>query len=298
MIKPDKMKIAVYGKKITAEFFPYFQLMCEKFRQYGAEVLMYRELYENVAHNFDYQVSHNYLFEQHSDLDKDIDFLLSVGGDGTFLESVSFVRKSLIPIIGINSGRLGFLATISRENISESIDAIFSRKFTLEKRSLIELVNPSGVLKEFPFALNEFAVQKKGTGMISIEVTMGGNHLNTYWADGLIISTPTGSTGYSMSVGGPIVIPGSKNFILSPIAPHNLTVRPMVIPDDHELTVRVSTRQDAYWVSMDSRSEVYTGYAPLKIRKAGIFIHVLKLEGMDYFETLRSKLMWGADKRG
>ncbi len=291
------MRIAVYGKKITAEFFPYFQLMCEKFRQYGADVILYRELYENVKHDFDYPFNHNHFFSEHTDFGKEVDFLLSVGGDGTFLEAVSFVRRNSIPIIGINSGRLGFLASISRENIGKSIDAIFSRKFTLEKRSLIELENPKGLLRDFPFALNEFAVQKKGTGMINIEVMMDGKHLNTYWADGLIVSTPTGSTGYSMSVGGPIVIPGSMNFILSPIAPHNLTVRPVVIPDNYELTVKVSTRQDAYWVSMDSRSEVYTGKAPLKIKKAGFFIRVLKLEDIDYFETLRTKLMWGADKR-
>ncbi|MCD6201608.1 MAG: NAD kinase [Bacteroidales bacterium] len=291
------MRIAVYGKKISTEFFPYFQLICEKFSQYGADIILYRELYENVRHDFDYQFNHNHFFSEYTDLGKEVDFLLSVGGDGTFLESVSFVRRHSIPIIGINSGRLGFLASISRENISKSIDAIFSRKFTLEKRSLIELKDPKGILQDFPFALNEFAVQKKGTGMINIEVMMDGKHLNTYWADGLIVSSPTGSTGYSMSVGGPIVIPGSMNFILSPIAPHNLTVRPVVIPDNYELTVKVSTRQNAYWVSMDSRSEVYTGQVPLKIKKAGFFIQVLKLENIDYFETLRTKLMWGADKR-
>ncbi len=291
------MKIAVFGKKITAEFFPYFKLICEKFREYGSDIILYNELHDNVSHDFNYNFNYNHLFSQHTDLHEGIDFLVSIGGDGTFLESVSFVRKKEIPIIGINSGRLGFLATISRGNIAESIDAIFSGKFTLEKRSLIELLHPEENLKEFPFALNEFAVQKKGTGMISIEVTMDGQHLNTYWADGLIVSTPTGSTGYSMSVGGPIVIPGSKNFILSPIAPHNLTVRPLVIPDHHELTVKVSTRQNAFWVSMDSRSVVYRGEVALKVRKADFFIHILKLEGMDYFETLRSKLMWGADKR-
>ena len=292
------MKIAVYGKYIANDFFPYFQLICERFEHYGADVVLYKELHDNVIRDHNFVFNHNNIFSEYSDLENNVDFLLSIGGDGTFLESVSFVRKSSVPVIGINSGRLGFLANISKENIAESIDAIFSNNFTLEKRSLIELENPEGVLKEFPFALNEFAVQKIGTGMISIEVTIDNKHLNTYWADGLIISTPTGSTGYSMSVGGPIVSPGSKNFILSPIAPHNLTVRPLVIPDLHELTVEVSARRGKYWVSMDYKSEVFDRQFRLKIRKADFFIQVLKLQGMDYFETLRSKLMWGADKRG
>lgn len=292
------MKIAVYGKKITPNFYPYFQLICEKFKQYGAEVLLYKKLREIVIRDFNFSPGNTEDFSSCSDLNKDIDFLLSIGGDGTFLESVSFVRKSSIPMIGINSGRLGFLATISKENIRESIDAIFKHDFTLEKRSLIELKGASRELAEFPYALNEFAIQKKGTGMISVEVLLDEKHLNTYWADGLIVSTPTGSTGYSMSVGGPILIPGSQNFIISPIAPHNLTVRPLVIPDEHELTVNVSHRHEEYWVSLDHVSEVYTEHEPLRIRKADFFIKILKLNNMDYFETLRSKLMWGADRRG
>lgn len=292
------MKIAVYGKKITPDFYPYFQLICEKFQQYGADVLIFKELWDNVIRDFNFSPGNRKDFSFSSDLDNDIDFLLSIGGDGTFLESVSFVRKSAVPMIGINSGRLGFLATISKENIRESIDAIFNHDFTLEKRSLIELKDACGKLAEFPYALNEFAIQKKGTGMISVEILLDGKHLNTYWADGLIVSTPTGSTGYSMSVGGPILIPGSQNFILSPIAPHNLTVRPLVIPDGHELTVNVSRRHEEYWVSLDHVSEVYTEHKPLKIRKADFCIRILKLKNMNYFETLRSKLMWGADRRG
>jgi NAD+ kinase len=291
------MRIAVYGRKITPGFFPYFRQIFEKFTHYHAGVLLYRELAENIRKDLDYVPDHEGIFSVHSDLGEDVDFLLSIGGDGTFLESVSFVRKSGIPIIGINSGRLGFLANISKESLAESIDAIFRKEFTLEKRSLIELKNPHGDFAEFPYALNEFAVQKIGTGMISVEVSMDGKHINTYWADGIIVSTPTGSTGYSMSVGGPIVIPGSQNFILSPIAPHNLTVRPLVIPDDHELQIRVSERHAEYWVSMDYVSERYASHDPLILKKADFFIKILKLNNIDYFETLRSKLMWGADRR-
>ena len=292
------MRIAVYGRKITPEFLPYFREIFERLAHYGAAVIMYEELAENVVSLGGGLPAHEGVFATHKDLAGQADFLLSLGGDGTFLESVSLVRKSGIPIIGINSGRLGFLATISKENIVESIDAIFRGEFTLEQRSLLELSSPQGVLADFPYALNEFAVQKKGTGMISVEVSMEGRHINTYWADGIIVSTPTGSTGYSMSVGGPIVIPGSKNFIISPIAPHNLTVRPLVIPDHHELEVKISLRNPEYWVSMDHRSQIYTDHEPLHLRKAGFFIKMLKLNRMEYFETLRSKLMWGADKRG
>jgi len=291
------MRIAVYGRKITPDFFPHFRLIFEKFDQYDADVLLYRELAENIEKDLDFLPDNEGVFSSYNDLDGDVDFLVSVGGDGTFLESVSYVRKNSIPIVGINSGRLGFLANISKENVAESIDAIFRNEYTVEKRSLIELAGPQGLLKEFPYALNEFAIQKKGTGMISVEVSMDGKHINTYWADGIIVSTPTGSTGYSMSVGGPIVIPGSKNFILSPIAPHNLTVRPLVIPDDHELLINVTSRHPEFWVSMDYMSEKYTTHEPLRLRKADFFISVLKLSNMDYFETLRSKLMWGADRR-
>ncbi len=291
------MKVAVYGRKITTDFFPFLRLIFEKFSHYDADVVLYRELAGNIRKDFNLQPPTKVFFSNHHDLGDDVDFLLSIGGDGTFLEAVSFVRDSGIPVIGFNTGRLGFLANISKENVAESIDAIFNHDYTLEKRSLIELVGPEGNLQEFPYALNEFAIQKKGTGMISVEISMNGEHINTYWADGLIVSTPTGSTGYSMSVGGPIVIPGSRNFILSPIAPHNLTVRPLVIPDEHELIVRVLPRHPAYWVSLDSLSQLYTTHEPFRLRKADFFVNVLKLNSIDYFETLRSKLMWGADRR-
>ncbi len=292
------MRIAVYGRKITPDFLPYFRRIFERLSHHEAKVLLYEELAANVADMEGGVPEHEGLFSGPGELAGQVDFLLSLGGDGTFLESVSLVRKSGIPIIGINSGRLGFLATISKENIAESIDAIFRGEYTLEERSLLELIEPQGLLEDFPYALNEFAVQKKGTGMISVEVSMEGRHINTYWADGIIVSTPTGSTGYSMSVGGPIVIPGSRNFIISPIAPHNLTVRPLVIPDHHELQVRISLRNPEYWVSLDHMSQIYTSHEPLRLRKADFFIRMLKLNRMEYFETLRSKLMWGADKRG
>ncbi|RLB68168.1 MAG: NAD(+) kinase, partial [Deltaproteobacteria bacterium] len=215
-MKTQKMKIAVYGRKITSAFSPFFRQIFDKFAYYGAEILLYRELAENVKKDLDYLPENAGLFSAPGELGKDVDFLLSIGGDGTFLESVSFVGRSGIPIIGINSGRLGFLANISKENVTESIDAIFRKEFSLEKRSLIELTDPCGALAAFPYALNEFAIQKKGTGMISVEVSMDGKHINTYWADGLIVSTPTGSTAYSLSGGGPIMHPCLDAVLLVP----------------------------------------------------------------------------------
>lgn len=291
------MIVAIYGREVSPAFMPYLKILFRKTISYGTQHLIFEEFARLMKHQGVILPDNTETFSNWQDLGGNADVMLSIGGDGTFLEAVSFVRDSGIPIIGINSGRLGFLATISREDIEPSLDALFTRKYTMENRTLIEMSPAAGKLREFPYALNEFTVQKKGTEMVSVEVKIDGKHLNTYWADGLLISTPTGSTAYSMSVGGPIVIPGSNNFILSPIAPHNLTVRPIVIPDDHELTVKVAERSPQYWVSLDYLSEVYEIHEPVVIRKAPFSVRIPKLNFQDYFQTLRTKLMWGADRR-
>ena len=291
------MVLAIYGRELNPAFVPHLKVLFRKTISYKAKHLIfadYARMLEQEGVSLPAGTEH---FSKPPDLNGGPDFLLSIGGDGTFLEAVSFVRDSGIPVIGINSGRLGFLATIAGNEIEYSLDALFSNRFTLEERTVLELSPARGTLADFPYALNECSIQKKGTEMVSIEVKVDGKHLNTYWADGLLISTPTGSTAYSMSVGGPIVTPGSHNFILSPIAPHNLTVRPIVLPDTHELTVTVAERSPEYWVSMDYQSEVYRDHNPLTIRKAEFTIRIPRLDFQDYFQTLRNKLMWGADKR-
>ncbi|NOY36968.1 MAG: NAD kinase [Chlorobi bacterium] len=291
------MTIAIYGREVNPGFVPYLKTIFRKSISYQSKHLIYHDfarLLKDQGIGFPEDTE---TFSSPEEISGDVDIMLSVGGDGTFLEAVSYVRDSDVPIIGINSGRLGFLATISREEIESSLDALFRKEYVLENRTLIKISPAQGLLADFPYALNEFTVQKKGTEMIMVEVKIDGKHLNTYWADGLLISTPTGSTAYSMSVGGPIVIPGSNNFILSPIAPHNLTVRPIVIPDDHELTIRVAERSKQYWVSMDYLSEIYKDHEPITIKKAEFTVQIPKLDFQDYFQTLRSKLMWGADRR-
>lgn len=224
--------------------------------------------------------------------------MLSIGGDGTYLEAVSFIRGSGIPIIGLNSGRLGFLANISRDNLITAIDEVINNRYHIDKRTLIKLDCSEPVFSDYKYALNEFTIHKKdSSSMIKIQAFINNDYLNTYWADGLIIATPTGSTAYSMSAGGPIVSPDSGIFIISPLAPHNLTVRPLVIPDNCELRLRVEGRNTNYLVSLDRRSEFFHKSVDFFIRRADFAINSIRLNQINYFTTLRSKLMWGIDSR-
>ena len=229
----------------------------------------------------------------------EVDFFMSIGGDGTFLEAITFVRDSGIPMVGINSGRLGFLADIAQAELEFSMEQLFAGKFILQPRSLIKLENEMGLFSNFPYALNEFTVHKQDSSqMITVHVEVGGDLLNTYWADGLIVSTPTGTTAYSLSVGGPIITPGSANFVIAPIAPHNLAIRPVVIPDHEEVVLWVEGRGGRYMASLDSRDRllsrtIWSG----KSEKADFIINVLKFENQSFYETLRKKLLWGARQK-
>ncbi|MDP4206237.1 MAG: NAD kinase, partial [Bacteroidota bacterium] len=220
------------------------------------------------------------------------------GGDGTFLEAASLVHDTGLPIVGINSGRLGFLADISQSEIGFALEQILDGKYLIEERSLVEIIEPEGKFGNCNYALNEVTFHKMdSSSMITIHAYLNNVYLNTYWADGLIISTPTGSTAYSLSVGGPIVSPDSSIFILSPIASHNLTVRPFVIPDHNELMFEIEGRGEHFLTSLDSRSSVMTVNTRIRLRKADFKLRVIKLREHDFYSTLRNKLMWGADKR-
>lgn len=238
-------------------------------------------------------------FSQHSDLDKNVDYFFSIGGDGTFLDAVTLVQDSGVPIVGVNSGRLGFMADIARDEIPAAISNILEGNYSIEERTLLKVQTESnGLFKDFNYGLNEFTVHKKDSAsMITIHTYIDGEYLNSYWADGLIISTPTGSTAYSLSVGGPILIPNTQNFVISPISPHNLTVRPIVVPNYQEITLKVEGRSDSYLASLDSRSVSFEALNELKISKADFKIKVLKLKSHSFYSTLRNKLMWGVDKR-
>jgi len=239
-------------------------------------------------------------FSSHDELiHADCDFLFSIGGDGTILDAVTFVREANIPIVGLNYGKLGFLANIPQDAIAAGIKSLTSGEFFVEERSLVqvEALNGQQYFNGLSFGLNEFAVQKKDTTMLQVKVEVDDKFLNTYWADGLIISTPTGSTAYSLSAGGPIVMPHARCFSLSPISPHNLTVRPMILPDDLEIKMSVSSTSGNYLVSLDHRSHVISEETVWSIKRADFTAKLIQFESDSFYKTLRNKLMWGVDKR-
>lgn len=238
--------------------------------------------------------------EKFTALDNSFDLLISIGGDGSILRAVSYIGDLNIPVIGINTGRLGFLATVLKEEIAASFKLLFAGQYKLSKRSLIELYSDHSENHLAPdnFALNEVTVSRKDTtSMIQIETQLDGQLLTSYWADGLIVSTPTGSTGYSLSCGGPVIAPQTNVFIITPIAPHNLNARPLVIPNDTVITIKVKGREDEFLASLDNRIASYPDRTVLTLRKASFTINFIELEGINFIDTIRHKLLWGEDKR-
>jgi NAD+ kinase len=236
-------------------------------------------------------------FDEHHPFPEDTSFLFSVGGDGTFLESARIVRDRGIPVVGINTGRLGFLAGISSQEITESVDMLLSGQYSIEERTLLHLTTSEGEIDNFGMALNEVTIHKSDLSMITIQAELDGEFLNAYWADGLIISTPTGSTAYSMSVGGPIMLPESESFIIAPVSPHNLTVRPIVIPDTKVINLVVLSRNNTFNVALDSRNYHLNSGTVLTLRKADYKLKLVKFPEKNFYNTLRNKLMWGMDRR-
>ncbi|MGL4385533.1 MAG: NAD kinase, partial [Flavobacterium sp.] len=239
-------------------------------------------------------------FSSHSELDSSFDMLISIGGDGTMLRAVTLVRNSGVPLLGINAGRLGFLANVQKENIAAFMQLVLDKKYTLSKRTLLSLTcSPENEsILELDFALNEVTVSRKdSTSMITIETYLNGEFLNSYWADGLIIATPTGTTGYSLSCGGPILTPDVKSLVITPIAPHNLNARPLVISDETEIVLRVTGREDQYLVSLDSRITSIQNESVLTIKKTPFQINMIEIQDETFLKTLRNKLLWGEDRR-
>ncbi len=291
------MIVAVYGRLFGQAFYQSVKDFFDILQREGTDIIIYKPFKQFIESKLNYSPHVKGLFNSHADLPDNTEMIFSIGGDGTFLDTVSLVREKGIPIVGINSGRLGFLATISQEKLLGSLDIIFRKKFSIEERTLLKMDFPGAKKEDFNYSLNEVSIEKVGSTMITIHAYINGEFLNSYWADGLIISTPTGSTAYSLSVGGPIVIPGSDDIIISPISPHNLTVRPLVIPDKDELTLRVEGRDGKYIASVDSRSVILPNNTEVRVKRAEFKIKILKLKGDSYYSTLRDKLMWGADKR-
>lgn len=293
------MKIAIYGQYYLNSTEPIIKDIFVFFKKNNTELIIeaafLEMLYEKNLIHETYQT-----FSSHTELDSSFDLLISIGGDGTILRAATLVRSSGIPILGINAGRLGFLASVQKDNIDSFLQFVMDKKYSISKRTLLSLdCSPENdAIKEINFAMNEITVSRKDTtSMITIETYLDGEFLNSYWADGLIISTPTGSTGYSMSCGGPILTPNVKSLVIAPIAPHNLNARPLVIPDDTEVKLRVSGREENYLVSLDSRVTTIANESILIIKKTPFQINMVEIQEETFLKTLRNKLLWGEDKR-
>lgn len=262
--------------------------------KYKAEIFVSSKFQKHFNSTQDFKMK---VFD-HGDHLKNLDFFISLGGDGTLLESVTYIGKNETPILGINTGRLGVLATISREETERTIDNLAKGNFSVDERTMLKLEAEPKLFSGISFALNDFTIMKKDTSsMITVHVTVDGELLNSYWADGVIVSTPTGSTGYSLSCGGPLLFPESESFVVTPVSPHNLTARPIVVSDRSELTFRIEGRSKKFLVSLDSRFETVDESVKLKIKKERFKAHLIQLPGQHYFKTLRQKLNWGLDMR-
>lgn len=293
------MKIGIYGQFYHQEAAQYVQQLLDILDKKKIEVIIEKN-FLTLIHEHE-SIDKNYRhFSTFEELDTSYDLFFSIGGDGTILKTVTYIRDLSIPIVGINTGRLGFLATIKKKKISDSIEKILAGHYTISKRSLLEVTidNDATIFGDINFALNEIVVSRKNTtSMISIATQLNGESLTNYWADGLIVSTPTGSTGYSLSCGGPVIIPHTSSLILTPIAPHNLNARPLVIPDETTITLKVSGREKQHLISLDSRIATLNNETTITLRKAPFTIHLINLEGESFLKTLREKLLWGEDKR-
>jgi NAD+ kinase len=290
------MRIAIYSRGLESEQLQGLKLLLIEFSHYGIEPVIFQDFFNQFYSTI--HISEKYsTFNRSADLEE-IDFIISLGGDGTLLDAVTFVGDKGIPVLGINYGRLGFLASIGRDEIHTAIESLVKRTFKIDKRSLVHLDANMPLFKGLNFALNEFTIHKKDTSpMIKIHTYLNGEFLNTYWSDGLILATPTGSTGYSLSCNGPVVFPDSASFVLTPVSPHNLNIRPLVIPDDSVISFEVEGRTDGFLCTLDSRREIASKEVLLAIRKEIFGINLVRLNEKNFLQTLRNKLSWGLDKR-
>ena len=290
------MRIAIYSAFFSPTSITYIKPVIEYFSANGHHFLLVDRMKKHVG-----QEGEKYTyFTDNVTLEENVDFLFSVGGDGTLLRSIAVIRDTKIPILGINAGRLGFLTSVKRDTLKEGFDLFFQGKYTLVERSLLEVTSkePSEALQEFGYALNEVTINRKNTtSMLRIDTKLDDHFLTSYWADGLIIATPTGSTGYSLSSGGPIVTPSSKCFVVNPIAPHNINMRPLIVPDQTAFEISVEGRGNTHLLSLDSRILTLENGNNISIRKAKFSALTVQLDGTSFFDTLREKLFWGHDSR-
>ena len=291
------MKVAIYSRVIEYEQQSDVQQLLDELAKENIKLLIYYPFFETIQSCFKYAELPE-VFHDSEDLDDSIDFLISLGGDGTLLDTVTLVRNKNIPVLGINFGRLGFLASIGRNELQTAVLALTNGTYVIDKRSLIHLDANKTLFNGMPYGLNEFAIHKTDTSpMIKIHTYLNGEFLNTYWADGVIVATPTGSTGYSLSCSGPVVFPDSFSFVITPVAPHNLNVRPIVVPDNNIISFEVEGRADQFICALDSRKEIVDKKIQLAVRRESFTISVLRLNENNFLQTLRNKLSWGLDTR-
>ena len=292
------MKIAIYGPDFNDRSHSAIVTLCKYLSEKQIDVFVEEHFYHSILEHSSIKID-RYGYQTFTTLNATFDMLFSVGGDGTILRAITHVKDLNIPIVGINTGRLGFLATIKKDAIIDALDQIFEGKYRISKRSVLTVTTDKKEANfDLDFALNEIAISRKNTtSMISIETWLDNEYLTSYWADGLIISTPTGSTGYSLSCGGPVIMPESDSLVLTPIAPHNLNARPLVIPANREIRLKVSGRENEYLVALDSRINSLKTTIGITIKKAPYSISMIELEDGAFIETLRKKLLWGADQR-
>lgn len=293
------MKAGIYGQYYKSETQSYIEILLKALYDHNIDVVIEKDFY-NAINKKKLPLEKYSTFTSYSDLSSDLDFMLTVGGDGTFLRAATYVRDLKIPILGINVGRLGFLATVQKNEIAAAMDKLVNKEYEILKRSLlkIETSKKGQLLTDLNIALNEITVSRRNTtSMITVGTWLNGEYLNSYWADGLIVATPTGSTGYSLSCGGPVITPDTQSLVVTPIAPHNLNARPLVIPDSTEITLRVSTREKSVLVSLDSRITTIDPSVTLYISKAPYSLKTIQFSDKTFLNTLREKLLWGEDKR-
>jgi len=291
------MKIALYGRPFDCRFDSQIRQMLTYLEQSGFEIWVHDAFHQFLSKHFKIQLS-GPVFSTIHEIKSPIEMLLSIGGDGTMLESAKLVGNTGIPMLGINTGRLGFLSSVAVEDIEKALNAVKEGEFDLEERSMLHLSTPKNLFGNQNFALNELTVYRRDSAsMITIHTYIDGNFLNSYWADGLIISTPTGSTGYSLSCGGPILHPQSESFVITPIAPHNLNVRPFVVADTSTIVIKVEGRKEKFIASLDSATETISAETELTITKSLFGTRLVRLKNEHFFRTLTNKLNWGLDKR-
>jgi len=291
------MKIGIYARVLkSSEQLNFVDTLFKHLTERGIEIWLHKDFANFLIHK-NRQVS-NKMFDNNSLSENSIDYLLSLGGDGTMLDTLTMVRDTNIPVLGVNMGRFGFLASSQQEDIVQTITQLENKTYSVDKRTVLKLESDREVFTQFPFALNDFVIHKKDTSsMIIVHAYVNGVFLNSYWADGLICSTPTGSSGYSLSCGGPLLFPGSASVVITPIAPHNLNVRPAVISDDHVLTFEIEGRTNSFLATLDSRSVTVEKGTQLAIKKADFFFSMIRLQEESFMDTIRKKLMWGLDNR-